>query len=107
VFVADRICVVEVGTFDVDGGALCDGPDIGGERYGIALVKTLAAFAQRFRHRGGQSFLLFPARPLRPDGEYLGSSMVSFMFYLIFGGSCVTCVRSQDTSLSKLNWFVS
>jgi len=41
--------MVEIGTLDVGGGALRDSPKIGGERFGIAPLETLIAFARSFR----------------------------------------------------------
>lgn len=45
--------MVEIRALDVGDGALRDCPKIGGERFRIALLETLIAFAQRFRDGAG------------------------------------------------------
>jgi len=48
--------MIAIGALDVSGSALGDGPDIGGECVGIALVEAFMAFADGFRDWAGARF---------------------------------------------------
>jgi hypothetical protein len=53
VFVTEQLSVIEIGRFEVGGSAFGNRPDIGGEHFGILLLKTLIPFAQGFRDGAG------------------------------------------------------
>src|SRR5471030_3148130 len=55
-FIVEELGMIEIGTLDVSGSAPGDGPDVGGENFGIALLEAFIAFPQRFRDRAGHRF---------------------------------------------------
>jgi len=48
--------MIEIRTLDVGGCALGNSPDVGGERFGIALLETFIALPQSFRDDTGHRF---------------------------------------------------
>jgi hypothetical protein len=48
--------MIQIGTLDVSGSALGDGPDVGGENFGIAPLEAFIAFPQGFRDGAGHGF---------------------------------------------------
>ena len=54
VLVVEEFGVIEIGALDMGGGSIRDGPDVGGEGFGIAPVEALVAFAQRLGDGAGQ-----------------------------------------------------
>ena len=48
--------MIEIRTLDVGGCALGNSPDVGGERFGIAPLKTFIALPQSFRDGTGHRF---------------------------------------------------
>ena len=57
--------MVEIGAFDVGGGAVGDGADVSRERLRIALVEPLVAFAQGFGDGAREGFAGFLGDGLR------------------------------------------
>lgn len=45
--------MIEIEALDVGGGALGNGPDVCGQRFGIAPLEVFIAFAQRFGDSAG------------------------------------------------------
>jgi len=68
VFVVEEVGVAEIRALDM-GGAISDGPDVGGERFGIAPVEAFITFPQCFGDRTGQGFSRLPGERL---GETVG-----------------------------------
>jgi hypothetical protein len=67
--------MVEIGTLDVSGNALGNGPDIGDKCFGIALVEAFIAFSQGFRNDARQGL----AGSL---GDSLGETVGFWVFHV-------------------------
>ena len=71
--------MIGIGTQDVKGSALGNGPDIGGENFGVALLEAFIALPRGFGDGAGQthSFLPYLYRSVFPISVSYSSNFTS------------------------------